>query len=454
MANLKKRHFFVGGDLSSKSYFLALLKAGLGTGILSESFLEKIQLQFLDLLAYKCKRYNLGDSSSIRVEAAESIMNSILYTIGIYLKSLPDIELAINQLEETYLSEIYDKGRELLTTKIDSAKERFETIKDNKLSTLNSTYNDTIENGIGLFFAAYDPEFEAHDTPGSIDYQLCNPVTGLSGIEFIEKYLESLLLENEFCRLFAAEDIHYLLSGYDKRYKDLLLNIFEHTLTNALGCALASCSVRGLNLQAEDIQLVARLLTDETEASIERKLSTAAEAVVKELEITNPALRKYISKSLSKIVLNIKQALRTNTVDQIFVSFVNPDLEPKIQFLSKPKMEDEEYRKLIDDLLECRYSTDKLVLIKKKVKSFDDLEDLLFDAYLGPEEMIEVFGMFNDLELAMLIKRHPYNSKIQAVDLEENERILRTNLKKYLDKLPQLRRERVSKLVKQLADDM
>jgi hypothetical protein len=108
-----------------------------------------------------------------------------------------------------------------------------------KISTSNHAYNATLsDNGIGDFLKSYNPDYEAQDTPASIDYQLCNPVARLTGIEFIQKYLENLYIENKFCMKLTPESIHHLLYGYDKGYRDLLINIFEHILTAALGCLL------------------------------------------------------------------------------------------------------------------------------------------------------------------------------------------------------------------------
>ena len=59
-------------------------------------------------------------------------------------------------------------------------------------------------------FKFYNPDYAAHEVMASIDYQLCNPVTDLTGVEFILKYLENLFIENEFCSYFDAEDIHHL----------------------------------------------------------------------------------------------------------------------------------------------------------------------------------------------------------------------------------------------------
>ena len=88
MANIEKKHIIDSNKLSGEQYFTSILQETYSNGLLCDSDMEKIQLQCIQLLAYKCERYSGGESSSIRVEAAESIMKSNLYTIGLYLKSL------------------------------------------------------------------------------------------------------------------------------------------------------------------------------------------------------------------------------------------------------------------------------------------------------------------------------------------------------------------------------
>ena len=92
MANINKRHIIDKARLSGENYFTSLLQQACFSGILTENDLKRLQIQCIEFLAYKCKRYNSGDSSSIRVEIAESIMKSNLYSIGIYLKYLFDID--------------------------------------------------------------------------------------------------------------------------------------------------------------------------------------------------------------------------------------------------------------------------------------------------------------------------------------------------------------------------
>ncbi len=454
MTNIEKRHIIDSNNLSGEAYFTSVLQEAYNCGLLNDSDIENLQLECIRFLAYKCERYNSGDSSSIRVETAESIMKSNLYTMGLYLKSLPDADYAASELKAGRIQEMYQKGRGLINDRLRAAKDIYRLVQKNRLKTPDYTYNATLgDNGIGSFFKSYNPDYEAHEASASIDYQLCNPVTDLEGVEFIQKYLGNLFLENEFCRSFAAEDIHCLLCGYDMGYKDLLINIFEQVLIGTLGCALVNRSVVRLYISKEDVLSLQKKLSEYDDQLIALELRKAAEKVQEELNIANPSLRIYIAKSMPKITSNIICAVRTYTLAKTFVSAVNPDLKHRISFLSGKKMDDEDYRKLIAELLVCRYSSDKLALIKEKIKSFGDFEDVLFDAQLSEEEITLAFGILGDVELAALIKRHPYKSGIQAVDLSEAEQTLRLYLYNYVDKLTADRQEQISEIMNSLVDD-
>lgn len=182
-------------------------------------------------------------------------------------------------------------------------------------------------------------------------------------------------------------------------------------------------------------------------------INYATNHIYEELNLTNPLLQEYIERSLPKIVTNIEIALKLNTLSKVFITPKNPDLEPKIHFESSVKMDDEEYRGLIEELLRCRYSSDKLELIKDKVKSFDDLEDILLDTQLEEEDFILLFNTLGDVEIAAMIKRHPFESDIQAVDLSEEEQVVRLYLENYMKQLPPNRQEEILQIAKHLVWD-
>lgn len=453
MNKIKKRHTININNLTGETFFTSLLEEGYKAGMLRDSDAESIQLNCLKLLADKCEKYNYGESSSIKVETAESIMKSNLCTIGLYLKSLPDADYAVNELKQSEIAEIYQKGRKLIDEKLSRAKYLYQLVLENKLVTENYSYNATLNDGIETFFKLYNPDYESHECPAFIDYQLCHPVTDVLGVELILKYLEHLFLENEFCRKFRSEDIHYLLYGYDQDYQELLINIFEQVLTGALGCLLAGKGHRRLDLSKEEISSLQLELSKDDGSTLALKIQKASDKMLAALDGSGFSLEKYVEKALPKITFQILNAVKTNTLDKTLSSPVNPDLEPKIRFVSTVKMDDKEYRKIIDELLVCRYTSDKIALIKEKVKSFGDLEDLLFDAELCQEEVTEVFGILNEIEIAAMLKRHPFITDIRAVELSEAEQLFRLYLKSYFDSLEVSRQNEITKIGSQLSDD-
>lgn len=451
MVNIDRIHLININDLSCEYYFTALLQQAYNKGLIKDSEVENVQLQCISLLADKSGSYNDGKSTSIRIEAAESIMKSNLYTIGLYLKSLKDTERAACELKTSAISKMYEKGRKIINIKFNTAKHIYWLVQRNKLNTINNTYNATLSSdGIGSFFKAYNPDFEAYETPASIDYQLCNSVNDLAGVEYIQKYMEHLLMENEFCRYFAWRDIHHLLCGYDAGYEDLLINIFEQVLTAALGCVFAERDFMKLDISEIDVRRLGDELLMEDEESLAMKIQSAAEKIIKELNIVNPSLQNYIQKSLHKIRGSIACSIKENTLCKTIVSPVSLDLKSKICFLSGAKMEDKEYRKFIEELGACRYLSDKLAFIKEKVKSIDDMEDLLLDVEFSFEEACRVLNLLGDVELAALLQRYLSKHDVQAVDLSSGEQRLRLYLVNYINKLPEDRRKGIFGILDQL----
>lgn len=450
MVKIEKKNIIDSNKLSGESYVTSIIQEACVHGLMNNSEVKTIQLQCIEFLAYKTKKYNFGESSSIRVETAESIMKSNLYTVGLYLKSLP-ADSAIAELKKTGIPELYHKGRALLDFKVYVAKRIYKKAKLNKIKTSNYTYNATLDDeGIGIFFKSYNPDYAAHEAPGSIDYQLCNPVIDLTGIEFIEKYLENLFLENQFCNYFEPKNIHHLLCGYDAGYKDLLINIFEQVLTGSVGCVLTNRSVKKLFVSESEIRHLYKELSNNKDQVIVSKIHKAIEKVFQELNNLNELLQRYIKISLPKISSYIVQAVRTNSLSKTFVSPYDTESKTKIKFFSGLKMDNAEYRQLIAELLICQNSSAKIDLIKQNVKSFGDIEDILFDAMLSKNEITSVFEILGNVELAALIKSHPYHSEVQAVDLSESEQVLRGYLKSYVDQLSIDRQEQIFNTINQL----
>ena len=453
MTNLDRIRYIDPLALSGEAYFASLLQTAFDCGLFSDANIEDIQMQCIKLLAQKVQDFTGGGSSSVRVETAESIMKSNLYVLGLYLKTLPDADLAATELKTAAISDLYQKGRKIMHTKLGIARNIYRLAQKNRLTTPHVAYNATLgRNGLGRFFQAYNPDYSAHEIPAALDYPLANPITGLAGIEYIHKYLESIYLENEFCRHFAAENIEHLLYGFNQDFTDLPVNIFEQALTAAIGCVLANRNPLKLDITEAGIACLRQELTPEPRQSLASIIGQAAVDLLGELQASGTSLRNYIERSLPKIILAVELAVRNDSLGRVFFVPVNPKRKQKIEFISGVGMSDEEYRILISELMACRYSSDKLALIKQKVKSFGDFEDVLNDAQLDDEEIIAMLGVLGEVEIAALLRRHPEKPEVQAFELSAAEETIQLCLKKYLDQLPAGQQEAIREIARQLLD--
>ncbi len=388
----------------------------------------------MELLAYKVERYNGGESTSIRVEEAESILQSNLYTISIYLKSFIDIERVVKEVKENSILKLYSKGYLEIEKKLKEAKRIHKQVLKNKINVAYDTYQITLGDGINGFFKKYNPEFEAYETHITADYPLCNPIESKSGIEFILSYLQAIDLENKFCSWYRNEDIYHLLCGVDREYNELIFNIYEIVLCSAAGCLLCGRESKGLNLSESSISYLYRSLDGKSETEIQNLFFQVYDEMKKELCIEEVSQAEYLEKGLLKIAGAVHTALAWKGLKQVFPIPDFPESKTKFFFSFGEKMQDEAYRILVRKLLQCRCMEERLEMIKREITSFADLEDIFFDAELREVEIKELLNTLASMEIAALAVRHNLKREVECMeDLNEAEQTFRRCLKENLE---------------------
>ena len=139
-----------------------------------------------------------------------------MFDFDLELKKLKN---PIKSLMEKDLIDLLKDSWEIIESMIVIGKNLLEDVLKNSSNIGNISYNDTLKE-IKASFKRYDYRFFAHKIECSIDYQLSNPVSeSLCGIEYINEYLKSLLIENKFCKAFHRDKIINILNGYCKDYK-------------------------------------------------------------------------------------------------------------------------------------------------------------------------------------------------------------------------------------------
>ncbi len=240
--------------LRGREYFASLVEQACVCGLLSARDTERLQMECLALLARQLERYNRGMSSSVRVERAQELLESIFFTLSLALKAAPSPDEAAELLRRESIEQLFARGRTRLTRKLQTAQLLHRRLKDGLFETPNVFYRATLVDGIDGFFRLYRPDFFAQEVHITADYPTAAGPCALDGIEFIERYLHDLDCENRFLRRFDAQSVDALLCSLEEGYHLVPMNLFMPVLGTALGCMLTGQNVFALRCEEEALR--------------------------------------------------------------------------------------------------------------------------------------------------------------------------------------------------------
>ncbi len=437
------------GLLSKEHYFQSLLQVLYSNHLLDTGDMERLQLQLLELLAETAGYYTKDKSSSLPIETAGGLAASIYYTIGLFLKSRHSIKEAADAIYKQNLKHLFAQGVGILKTKLASCQSLYERVLKTRLQTDNQAYIDTLDYGIPLFFKEYDIRFASHDTPGSIDYPLSVNIEDLVGIEYMEAYLGSMLIENKLCACFQGGEIEALLKSYSKGSKHLLINVFELVLVNYLGRTLLGKEGDSLDITKRDQMLLKNVLENLSQEELESLIWTAGEKIVRALCMEEEASYDYVKKALQKLVREIEKHTEMNTLEKLFIR-INRTQKKGLQFEDGKSLEDTHFRSVTEEIRACRRVADKVEIIRAELHSLRDLMDVFSADCLFEEEFIDVFKALEDLEIALLVK-HVSDEVSWGTDYDtENEKEWHNKLRFYLETLDKEKRSEIIRMSEEI----
>ena len=399
--NLEPQRHLDPALLNSATYTESLLGQAAARGLLSPQQLELIQLGYLGLLAKQVERFTSGESSSVRNEVARHLMDSLLFVVGLRLKTCPHPDDALALLLNAPAQQLFDEGMTLLRRKLQRTKLVHTHLTKTLLRTSNVFYRSTLADGIRGFFKLYDPRFGAQEIHITADYPAFLPPTGLVGIEFMAWYTEVLTFENDFCRHFDDAAIDCLLRGIYGPYEELLINLYEPVLLTALCCVLAGRAPHALALQPGDITA----LTARFRPLAPAELQTVLEGVLVPLQIAlalPDGICGYVARSLPKAAALLQSAAETGTLHKLLAPPAAAAPADEFLFDFGAPMPPQQYSTLLDELCSCRYLADKLALAQQQITSLTDFSNLLLDAELEGDELAAFVGLLGPAELAAL----------------------------------------------------
>ncbi len=284
----------------------------------SESEQEKLIAGLWELLKMQAGKYNGIDSTSITIEKAQDILESMLYTIGVATENGAAKEEILNGS----LSLLLDRGREILKGKQKSVKVEWRLLCREVPHIPNVYFLSTMEN-LGLFFDSYDIYFAAHHTSESIDYwPLCPIPETVKGISYIEEYIHRIQIENDYLNCFEREDVISLCEKYVPDYREALFNLCEPVLTNAIGLSLIGKEVQGLHISAEQREDIYQMLIGRTEKEICDMIKESVLSACRQIGMTAENETDYLVGAATGLGARIREALKHRDLSGIFLSFL------------------------------------------------------------------------------------------------------------------------------------
>ena len=273
-------------------------------------------IKLFRLMKRNTELFTLGDSSSVRVETAQELLKSVLFTLELGIsKSETPSELLSSETLDSALS----FGQKTIEAEIEHGRALYAEACLSAPEIENTSYKDTLV-GIGKFFRRYDYRFFAHLIPCDIDYQLSHAVDdSFQGIQYINEYLRRIIIENRFVRKFDKKLSEQLLQKYCSDYQGLLINIFEPICTNAIGLAMLGESVFPLCLPQDGIKRLSEMLDVLSATPAKTALIKAAENVCSELNLDDSSIVKYVSQTAEALFPRIESVLPHGNLGGIFL---------------------------------------------------------------------------------------------------------------------------------------
>ena len=266
---------------------------------------QKIMQQMYWLCGKQVQSYHkhrhMGNNSSVSVELAQDLMESIEYTLnqvgGIFAH--PNAEEALKL------------GQEILDDKVSKAKTMLDLVNGTAPHWQTECRWETLRY-LHHYLGTYDPLHLAHKGLDDLFYPiLISPPEGILGIDTCLFYLNILWIENQIMAGLPDD----ALEAFWNRLPAATLNQCEHLLINGIGKALLGTGIDSLIFDADEyMQLFVALMS-----ATEEKLRDAAKLLCQWLKLKDENACRYVEAVIPQITMWIGNNVHTGNLGNIFV---------------------------------------------------------------------------------------------------------------------------------------
>ena len=372
--------------IDPRHYFESLVQQAAQCGLLAESTIHRIQIQLTALAANLADTMLRGGCASIRVETAQMLFDSIMFTIGAGLKAIGSADAAVARIAAQTVQVLFEDGLQRVRELCDDARKLQKKILSALFETPNHFYRGTIADGINGFFKLYKPQFAAQEIHITADYPVFTGRPDADGIEFIYAYLRAIACENAFLLHFSPANVHHLMLGVSQDYASCPVNLFEPVLLSALGLILVGKPPRGLNPEAADLRRLQVMLTGLGAHEIAGKLTGAIEQLQTRFTFGAQTMQ-YIRMCVPKLAHNVFLSIQLHAIEKCFVIPAVSDAQMEIISDFSERMADADFRKMMNELQWMEDSDQIIHTLIDRVRSADDMIDAISVLELDAEQI-------------------------------------------------------------------
>ena len=247
------------------------------------------------------KHRHMGNNSSVSVELAQELMESIEYTIG-----LVGGVYAHRNIEEALVL-----GQEILESRLSKAKSMLELVSGTAPQWQTECRWEALRY-LRHYLEQYDHLHLAHKGPDELFYPiLISPPEGIQGIDSCLFYLNILWIENQ---IMAGVPDDALEQFWD-RLPAATLNQCEHLLINGIGKVLLRTGIDPLIFGTEEyMQIIVAMMS-----ATEEKLRDAAKLLCQWLSLKDENAYMYVEAVVPQLTMWIGDNIRGGNLENIFV---------------------------------------------------------------------------------------------------------------------------------------
>lgn len=271
--------------------------------------------ELIPIVADLAKKYAGCDNTSITYEAAQALMQGVIYCLDEYWTS------TANSLwkKDISIQEQYQIGTQLVREKTNQVLRIH-----NELTVYFDDYHvvclhDTVQKGIPEFLKWYDAKFFPQNTILTLDYPILENIQSKCGVDAVYVFICSIQTEQKFLRLFDRNYIISVLKEAIPDYEDMIENICSIVLMNAIGHMVLGKSFCNFGFHKDEYKKLSDIFSLHSISDIECLLQKMVHKMLLEMGESDNRIYDYLCCEIKNMAVRIDHAVKYNHMDKIFV---------------------------------------------------------------------------------------------------------------------------------------